>query len=56
LVRVAATSAEVNLAPLWKVTSSRSVIFTDLLSGAISQAVARLGTGTPSGVYSIRLS
>ncbi len=53
---VAATALAVSLLPLWNFTSFRSVTVTEVPSGAMSQAVARLGTGFPSGVYSIRLS
>ncbi len=53
---VATTSAELNLPPEAKVTSSRSFSVTEVLSALIVHSVARLGTASPSGVYSIRLS
>ena len=53
---VASTESDLNGAPLWKVTPSRKVRLTEVLSDEIFHSVARLGCGFPSGVYSIRLS
>jgi hypothetical protein len=55
-LRVVATASALKGAPLWNFTSLRSFTVTEVLSGAISQEEARLGTALPSGVYSSRLS
>ena len=50
---VAATAAALQGAPLWKLTSRRSVSVTEVLPAPMVQAEAMLGTASPSAVYSM---